>query len=128
MFDIETIDLQAERFASTHETCRRLLDELGYDHTWHSHDDYVTENLVRTLHAYVWSRKENSKSVSYPADWFEAFKERWFPKWALKRWPVKITTVTFEATSLYPTIKLRPESHKAHLRIAVAQFTAAKWK
>lgn len=25
----------------------------------------------------------------WPADWWQAFKERWLPKWALTRWPVK---------------------------------------
>lgn len=24
----------------------------------------------------------------YPADWWQAFKERWFPQWLLKRYPV----------------------------------------
>jgi hypothetical protein len=25
----------------------------------------------------------------YPSDWWQAFKERWFPKWLLKQFPVK---------------------------------------
>jgi hypothetical protein len=24
----------------------------------------------------------------YPRDWWQAFKERWFPAWAIRRWPV----------------------------------------
>lgn len=27
-------------------------------------------------------------SIEVPADWWEAFKDRWFPAWARHRWPV----------------------------------------
>lgn len=27
--------------------------------------------------------------AKWPADWWQAFKERWFPMWALRRWPVR---------------------------------------
>lgn len=29
----------------------------------------------------------------WPADWWQAFKARWFPAWALRRWPVKMREV-----------------------------------
>ena len=31
--------------------------------------------------------------IEYPADWYQAFKQRWFPRWALKRTPVRMTKV-----------------------------------
>lgn len=47
--------------------------------------------------------------VSYPATWWQAFKQRFFPRWALKRWPVQLTTVTrpdvvVEAEALFPEL------------------------
>ena len=30
--------------------------------------------------------------IQVPADWRQAVKDRWFPKWAKGRWPVKLTT------------------------------------
>lgn len=32
---------------------------------------------------------QEDREISYPADWWQAFKFRWFPEWALRRWPVK---------------------------------------
>ena len=29
----------------------------------------------------------------YPEDWWQAIKERWFPKWLLRRYPVKYAQV-----------------------------------
>lgn len=42
---------------------------------------------LRTM-AVAKHRKEEIDWVKYPSDWWEAFKERWFPKWMLRRWPV----------------------------------------
>jgi hypothetical protein len=51
-------------------------------------------------------------SVSYPRDWWEALKDRWFPRWALQRWPVRLTTVErrgkIRAASILPDLKVIP--------------------
>ena len=47
----------------------------------------------------------------YPADWWQACKARWFPRWALRRWPVLERVVRLEAVALYPKIALPKEEH-----------------
>lgn len=47
--------------------------------------------------------------VSYPATWWQAFKQRFFPRWAIKRWPVQLTVVkrpdvVVEAEALFPEL------------------------
>jgi len=39
---------------------------------------------IATLHEEVFE---------YPTDWWQAFKERWFPKWLLNRYPVALSHV-----------------------------------
>lgn len=34
----------------------------------------------------------------WPADWWQAFKERWFPNWVLRRWPVRYETIDIDRT------------------------------
>ena len=60
------------------------------------------------IHAYVWGESEpvRRQEVQYPADWREAVKERWAPRWFLKRHPVRYSVVVLEAVALYP--KFRP--------------------
>ena len=54
---------------------------------------------------YVWGEHLGKKSVSWPADWVQHFKQRWFPRWALKLWPVKIDTKEFDCKAMYPEYK-----------------------
>lgn len=54
--------------------------------------------------------------VRYPADWWEAFKARWFPAWALARWPVRETI--YDAKVLYPEVEIPERMHVIRLYTA----------
>ena len=64
--------------------------------------------MIVTLINHVMSI-ESDESIKVPMDWWQHFKEKWFPKWAIKRWPISYKIYTAEA--LYPEslIKLTPE-------------------
>lgn len=51
--------------------------------------------LVLTLTSCVAQNKKEPIDISeqWPCDWWQAFKERWFPRWALRRWPVRYKSV-----------------------------------
>lgn len=55
--------------------------------------DETFEGMRIELRAHVLAEHVGgvSHEFSYPKDWWQAFKDRWFPKWALKRWPVEKT-------------------------------------
>lgn len=57
---------------------------------------FIGEKLVVQLKGAVEARVLERQEVRYPADWRQAFKERWFPAWALCRWPVKHEVVCLE--------------------------------
>ena len=47
---------------------------------------------------------------TYPADWWQAFKARWFPRWLLRRYPVRTATVgggwlSLDVHALFPDLK-----------------------
>ena len=71
----------------------------------------VATNMMLDLSAYVWAQKLQDEqvalSVSYPSTWWQHFKQRWFPKWALAKWPVRKTEVT--RTHRFKTLALLPE-------------------
>lgn len=50
----------------------------------------------------------------YPKDWWQAFKERWFPRWAKIRWPVEYTELSASIKAIYPKLKvsLPDEEHQ----------------
>ena len=44
--------------------------------------------MVASIKGYLWSEELGHKCLEVPYDWWEHFKQRWFPSWATKRWPV----------------------------------------
>ena len=53
---------------------------------------YEAQSVIRL----TWDMAlRDMQTYKWPKDWRQAFKERWFSKWMLKRWPV-----------IYKTIKL----------------------
>lgn len=72
------------------------------------------------MSAYVWAQKLQDEtvalSVSYPSTWWQAFKERFFPARALRRWPVKKTTVSrahrFRTLALFPGYRYESPSDR----------------
>jgi len=58
---------------------------------------FVVEETISRYFSYIEHKeavkKEKTDIVEFPADWWQSFKERWFPKWAIKRYPVIYTKI-----------------------------------
>jgi hypothetical protein len=75
-------------------------------------DVLMDKFVVRIRAAIAGQRLE---SFQYPADWWEAFKERWFPQRLLKRFPVQYERR--EVRAYYRDIVLKPgQTHIAVYR------------
>ena len=62
----------------------------------------------------------------WPADWRQAFKERWFPAWAKRRWPVRWERRHLEAQALYPLVSMPRAAHT--IRILVdGKLSSGDW-
>jgi len=66
----------------------------------------TADRLVATMRTQMFGEQSAVKRVVFPRDWKEAFKARWFPDWALKRWPIVYEVVTFDAKILAPRAAL----------------------
>jgi hypothetical protein len=53
--------------------------------------------------------------VRYPADWWEAVKDRWFPRWAKRRWPVRWAKVAQKRYCPHIDVRNSPTVHYAWL-------------
>lgn len=54
--------------------------------------------IIREIRAHLMA--QNVGTFAYPADWWQAFKLRWFPKWARRRWPAKMSHI--KVLALFP--------------------------
>jgi hypothetical protein len=53
----------------------------------------------------------------WPADWWQAVRARWFPRWWLRRWPVRYEQIQIDQP-LYAAIcpHLRTPDHGSHVQ------------
>jgi len=101
---IERIQLNVEEFAVQHCIDPRNLkvEESA---------DYISDYLTHTLWWKVYGRELEKMEVKYPTDWKQAFKERWFPSFILKKFPVQYTVRTISAMELYPQMSIKDQSN-----------------
>ena len=55
----------------------------------------------------TWGRPVDEHETNVPLDWWEHFKERWFPSWAKSRWPVKKRVIVWQRWQHYPKLNIR---------------------
>lgn len=70
-----------------------------------AHVQYDLKRMVEQLRASIYGQPVQSVEYKHPSDWFQAFKERWYPKWLLKRSPVEYITYKSTDYHMYPDIK-----------------------
>jgi hypothetical protein len=83
----------------------------------------MTRRMVVSLRARIAAKKFETKTVRFPATWWDAFKLRFFPANAIKRWPVNFEEVTLEAWAYHPDISI--PDHQTFVEIVV---NSREWK
>ncbi len=73
--------------------------------------DVFTKQLIMEFSKEVLYYKQ--EDLKYPVNWIEAFKERWFPKWLLKYYPVEYTLI--EVREYYPRMAI-PNGQDRYIR------------
>jgi hypothetical protein len=102
IFNVERVPLEVEHLI------RKFSQDMGI-----SRDNIAIYSMTETIYGIeramyeirVSLASEQLKEYRYPSDWKQAFKERWFPKWLLKKYPVKYDVLIPKA--LYPDISLK---------------------
>lgn len=77
----------------------------------------IAGHLELELKAYVATMHTPEHAVCYPATWWDAFKERWYPAWAKRRWGVRMARVAVSFDVLYPELA----TNKDHGTIVVCK-------
>lgn len=100
IFKTRTERLEVFRFR-----LQQRISEYVFDDGFHGDvevlADYTARELVAVLRVSVAGQSAERIVVSYPADWWEAFKQRWLPTL-----PVKLITKTYDIKRLFPDYPL----------------------
>ena len=69
-------------------------------------EDEIAKRMIFSIECKIALKKFASKTVRFPATWWDAFKHRFFPSRMLKKWPVKWDEVTLEASAYHPDVAI----------------------
>lgn len=83
-------------------------------------DVEIREHLDDT--AYVFGEKGQDFVIDYPQDWWQAVKNRFAPRWFLKRWPVLYTRHRISPQTIYKNFKISLPRERHHLRIEHLEY------
>jgi hypothetical protein len=95
---VDTVALEVLRFAVQQAVTKVQLQRAEISVL----EDFIGHGLRYQVRWMMAGRK--GQTVSYPADWWQAVRERFAPAWWLKRFPVR--RVTWRAWELLPDVKL----------------------
>jgi len=118
--DIRQIVLERMKLYLRREVDLESIAGVRDSAKFYAHLDEYTRRLVLEMRAYVLAgekvTEETSTTLTWPADWWQAFRARWFPRWWLRRWPVRhevrvvTTKTTIVRTCPHLSIPARPHS------------------
>lgn len=79
----------------------------------------LNERIIFSVKGYVWaeSEKVRRQTIKFPRDWWQAFKERWFPNWLLNRYPVDYHIVDIDVNAIYPGFRFAIPNQEGRLII-----------
>lgn len=67
-------------------------------------DDFADQMTIE-VNGFLLGEYPDPVYISYPSTWWEHLKARWFPAWAIRKWPVIERTHRIEFTVMYPDFK-----------------------
>lgn len=103
--ELETIRYELTRFHARMYFSPEVIEAIRMKAWRHE----VTHQLITELVGIVAMWREE-RMLKVPANWWQHFKQRWFPKWALRRWPVLYEY--HDAAVILPKVPVvKPEYH-----------------
>jgi hypothetical protein len=102
-FNVERVMLEKFKFAVNHYMDESFMIDIEVEQRM----DMIARRVAYQFRTEIAGQK--LKDFYYPANWKEAFKDRWFPKWLKKKFPVKFTYL--EVKALYPQLHLPKEEY-----------------
>ena len=110
---VEQRTLERFKYAIQEYLDAQLVNELADMPAveFQQHVSFIGDELLLALRGKMLGETLERISASYPVNWWEAVKARFFPEWAKKRWPIQYAKIELEARALYPRLSLPKEPH-----------------
>jgi len=106
--EIQKAILERLRFAARETITGEMLTSVNVTFL----EDHFNENII--FHWKATIAGQNLRTIQYPRDWWQAFKERWFPRGFKRWWPIEYKVIDIYA--LYPSIAMPDKFTGIHIQ------------
>ena len=101
---VSEIQLEKIKLAIAEKVSEQMMDHLVSIEA--VGDDFICNRLTLIIRGYIWGESGKTQTIRYPATWWDAVKERWFPIWLLSRYPATYREHEISLKTLYPNFKI----------------------
>lgn len=117
--DFETFTAEKIRLRTGRAISQREMTAAASRAELSSRMDHMRMCMFVDLDTYIHGLPKERISIhrSWPKTWWDAFKYRWFPKWARERWPIEYESIDVEQT-IYSAVcpHLQDDPQRTHLQ------------
>lgn len=107
---VRSIRFDTERFSAARYFSPEVLERIQV-----RRGDGIEREVSIMLDGLV-AKWTEDRILQVPANWWEHFKQRWFPAWALERWPVLMKT--YDAAVILPMVPISdPKFHRVEFAV-----------
>jgi hypothetical protein len=91
-------------------------------------DDHVRHELRYRMESYIHAMPTKRIEVHHrwPKTWWDAFKERWFPGWANRYWPIEYNRIDVSEQQYVMCPHLQIDSTQRHLQWMAMTYDGLK--
>lgn len=100
------------------------MKRMGVERDIKIYAQTLGEQTFFNLETYIYGIKHEEKEISYHADWWEAFKERFAPSWFLEKYPVKLKIIKVNLKELYPDFKYSIPRQRVFTKITSRDYAS----
>ena len=79
--------------------------------------EWASEEIALRMIYRVYGQRLDEQVVRHPADWWQAFRARWFPRWWLTRHPVRERAHRMRLYALYPELPVQRQRTSLHITV-----------
>jgi len=115
---IDTLEIERLKLIAIQEFAKELIYPQDVKLSISEHTHFMFDSFALRMVAEFLGKLEKDTIVSYPENWKESFKERWFPQWLKTHYPIKYTEKSVYKVCPHIDIKFRdnPNPHLAFLK------------
>lgn len=128
--DFEKVALELIKKSIQFRVSQSFLEGVQYNEI-RNISSKIVDSLIYELRYNIFGIKRKiKKEIKRPTDWWNAVKERFFPKWLLKKFPVKYETipVDVEVTKVCPHLNIETEYQDHIAWIASGHEHESDWR